>query len=119
MRLHQPTKSPIHVGQLSWAKREIAKSLSHRCALFRLVGIGTISENDLAETWNRRECTSITAPFLRRNSVMKRPIFGMLLGGFLGIFDGLTALISAPETAPEIVGIVIGSTIKGLITGVL
>jgi hypothetical protein len=50
---------------------------------------------------------------------MKKPVFGMLLGGFLGIFDGLSALVSAPETAPQIAGIVIGSTIKGLIAGAL
>ena len=48
---------------------------------------------------------------------MKKPVFGMLLGGVLGIFDGLSALVSAPETAPGIMGIVIGSTIKGLIAG--
>lgn len=48
---------------------------------------------------------------------MKKPLFGMLLGGVLGIFDGLSALVSAPETAPGIVGIVIGSTIKGIIAG--
>jgi FtsH-binding integral membrane protein len=50
---------------------------------------------------------------------MKKPVFGLLLGGFLGIFDGLSALVSAPEVAPQIVGIVIGSTIKGLIAGAL
>jgi hypothetical protein len=50
---------------------------------------------------------------------MKKPVFGMLLGGFLGIFDGLSALLSAPETAPQIAGIVIGSTIKGVIAGLL
>ena len=50
---------------------------------------------------------------------MKKPVFGMLLGGFLGIFDGLTALVSAPETAPQIAGIVIGSTVKGLLAGLL
>ena len=50
---------------------------------------------------------------------MKKPVFGLLLGGVLGIFDGLSALVSAPETAPGIVGIVIGSTIKGIIAGVL
>ena len=50
---------------------------------------------------------------------MKKPVFGLLLGGVLGIFDGLTALVSAPETAPGIVGIVIGSTIKGIIAGAL
>ena len=50
---------------------------------------------------------------------MKKPVFGLLLGGFLGIFDGLSALVSAPETAPQIGGIVIGSTIKGLLAGVL
>ena len=48
---------------------------------------------------------------------MKKPVFGMLLGGVLGIFDGLSALVSAPETAPGIVGIVIGSTFKGIIAG--
>jgi hypothetical protein len=48
---------------------------------------------------------------------MKKPVFGMLLGGVLGVFDGLSALMSAPETRPGIVGIVIGSTIKGLIAG--
>jgi len=48
---------------------------------------------------------------------MKKPVFGMLLGGVLGIFDGLSALVSAPETAPGIMGIVIGSTIKGIIAG--
>lgn len=50
---------------------------------------------------------------------MKKPVFGMLLGGILGIFDGLSALVSAPETAPDIVGIVIGSTFKGIVAGLL
>ena len=50
---------------------------------------------------------------------MKKPVFGMLLGGVLGIFDGLSALVSAPETAPQIMGIVIGSTGKGLLVGAL
>lgn len=50
---------------------------------------------------------------------MKKPVFGMVLGGILGIFDGLSALVSAPETAPGIVGIVIGSTLKGVIAGLL
>ena len=50
---------------------------------------------------------------------MKKPVFGMLLGGILGIFDGLSALVSAPETAPQIMGIVIGSTFKGIIAGLL
>jgi MFS family permease len=50
---------------------------------------------------------------------MKKPLYGLLLGGFLGIFDGLSALVSAPETAPQIVGIVIGSTFKGLLAGLL
>ena len=50
---------------------------------------------------------------------MKKPVFGMLLGGVLGIFDGLSALVSAPETAPQITGIVIGSTVKGIIAGLL
>jgi hypothetical protein len=50
---------------------------------------------------------------------MKKPLFGLLLGGILGIFDGLSALVSAPETAPQIVGIVIGPAIKGVITGFL
>src|SRR5574338_129873 len=56
-------------------------------------------------------------PFL-----MKKPLFGMLLGGVLGIPDGLSALVSAgddPNIRAGIVGIVIGSTVKGLITGVL
>jgi hypothetical protein len=50
---------------------------------------------------------------------MKKPVFGMILGGVLGVFDGLSALVSAPETAPGIIGIVIGSTVKGIIAGVL
>ena len=50
---------------------------------------------------------------------MKKPLFGMILGGVLGIFDGLSALVSAPETAPMITGIVIGSTFKGIVTGLL
>jgi FtsH-binding integral membrane protein len=50
---------------------------------------------------------------------MKKPVFGLLLGGFLGVFDGLSALVSAPETAPQIGGIVIGSTIKGILAGAL
>ncbi len=50
---------------------------------------------------------------------MKKPLFGMILGGVLGVFDGLSALVSAPETAPGIIGIVIGSTFKGIIAGVL
>jgi hypothetical protein len=53
---------------------------------------------------------------------MKKPIFGMLLGGALGIPDGLSALVSAgddPNIRAGIVGIVIGSTVKGLIAGLL
>ena len=53
---------------------------------------------------------------------MKRPLFGMLLGGVLGIPDGLSALVSAgddPNIRAGIGAIVIGSTVKGLITGVL
>jgi hypothetical protein len=53
---------------------------------------------------------------------MKKPLFGMLLGGVLGIPDGLSALVSAGDDATVragIVGIVIGSTLKGLITGLL
>jgi hypothetical protein len=50
---------------------------------------------------------------------MKKPVFGMLLGGFLGIFDGLSALVSAPEVAPQIMGIVFGSVFKGLLAGAL
>lgn len=50
---------------------------------------------------------------------MRKPVFGLILGGILGIFDGLSALVSAPETAPQITGIVIGSTVKGLVAGVL
>jgi len=54
--------------------------------------------------------------------IMKKPLFGMLLGGLLGIPDGLSALVSAgddPNVRAGIVGIVIGSTVKGLITGLL
>jgi hypothetical protein len=53
---------------------------------------------------------------------MKKPLFGMLLGGILGIPDGLSALVSAgddPNIRAGIVGIVIGSTVKGVITGLL
>ena len=53
---------------------------------------------------------------------MKKPLFGMLLGGVLGIPDGLSALVSAgddPTVRAVIVGIVIGSTLKGLMTGLL
>ena len=53
---------------------------------------------------------------------MKKPLFGMLLGGVLGIPDGLSALVSAgddPAIRAGIVGIVIGSTVKGLIAGLL
>ena len=53
---------------------------------------------------------------------MKKPLFGMLLGGILGIPDGLSALVSAgddPTVRAGIVGIVIGSTLKGVITGLL
>jgi hypothetical protein len=53
---------------------------------------------------------------------MKKPLFGMLLGGVLGIPDGLSALVSAgddPNIRAGIVAIVIGSTVKGLITGLL
>jgi hypothetical protein len=53
---------------------------------------------------------------------MKKPVFGMLLGGALGIPDGLSALVSAgddPNVRAGIIGIVIGSTVKGLITGLL
>jgi hypothetical protein len=54
-----------------------------------------------------------------REDAVKKPVFGLLLGGVLGVFDGLSALVSAPETAPQIAGIVIGSTVKGIITGLL
>ncbi len=50
---------------------------------------------------------------------MKKPVFGMLLGGLLGIPDGLSALVSAgddPNVRAGIVGIVIGSTVKGLVS---
>ena len=53
---------------------------------------------------------------------MRKPLFGMLLGGVLGIPDGLSALVSAgddPNIRAGIGAIVIGSTVKGLITGVL
>ena len=50
---------------------------------------------------------------------MRKPVFGLVLGGVLGIFDGLSALVSAPETAPQIAGIVIGSTFKGVLTGLV
>ncbi len=50
---------------------------------------------------------------------MKKPVFGMLLGGVLGVFDGLTALISAPETRSQIVTIVLGSTFKGIVAGLI
>ena len=53
---------------------------------------------------------------------MKKPLFGMLLGGVLGVPDGLSALVSAgddPNIRAGIVGIVIGSVVKGLIAGVL
>ena len=49
---------------------------------------------------------------------MKKPVFGLLLGGLLGIFDGLTAWFT-PAARPLLSGIVVGSTIKGLIAGVL
>ena len=53
---------------------------------------------------------------------MKKPLFGMLLGGVLGIPDGLSALVSAgddPNVRAGIGGIVIGSTVKGLVAGLL
>jgi hypothetical protein len=50
---------------------------------------------------------------------MKKPVFGMVLGGVLGVFDGLTALISAPETQSQIMTIVLGSTFKGIIAGLV
>ena len=53
---------------------------------------------------------------------MKKPLFGMLLGGVLGIPDGLSALVSAgddPNIRAGIAGIVVGSVVKGLIAGVL
>jgi hypothetical protein len=61
-------------------------------------------------------------PFHNSTRTMKKPVFGMLLGGLLGIPDGLSALVSAgddPNVRAGIVGIVIGSTVKGLITGLL
>jgi hypothetical protein len=54
----------------------------------------------------------------RVESMVNKPVFATLLGGFLGIFDGLTALFT-PDVRSQIVGIVIGSTIKGLLTGVI
>lgn len=50
---------------------------------------------------------------------MKKPIYGLILGGVLGVFDGLSSLVSAPETAPGLGGIVAGSTFKGLLAGAL
>ncbi len=64
----------------------------------------------------------IPIPFHHATRTMKKPVFGMLLGGLLGIPDGLSALVSAgddPNVRAGIVGIVIGSTVKGLITGLL
>jgi membrane protease YdiL (CAAX protease family) len=58
-------------------------------------------------------------PLTPRGINVKKPVYGMLLGGILGIFDGLSALVSAPETAPQITGIVVGSTFKGIIAGLL
>ena len=49
---------------------------------------------------------------------MKKPVFGLLLGGILGIFDGLTAWFT-PAARPMLGGIVIGSTFKGLVAGIL
>jgi len=49
---------------------------------------------------------------------MKKPVFGLLLGGILGIFDGLSSWFT-PAARSMMTSIVIGSTIKGLITGVL
>jgi hypothetical protein len=48
---------------------------------------------------------------------MKKPVYGMLLGGVLGVLDGLSALVSAPETQSAIAGIVAGSTFKGVVAG--
>jgi len=50
---------------------------------------------------------------------MKKPVYGMLLGGVLGVLDGLSSLVSAPEVAPGIAGIVIGSTFKGVLAGLI
>lgn len=59
------------------------------------------------------------SPHFSDHGSMKKPLYGMILGGVLGIFDGLTALASAPETAPQIMSIVLGSTFKGLLAGFL
>src|SRR6476659_2154436 len=64
----------------------------------------------------------IPDPLQNPTRTMKKPVFGLLLGGLLGIRDGLSALVSAgddPNVRAGIVGIVIGSTVKGLITGLL
>jgi len=50
---------------------------------------------------------------------MKKPVYGLILGGVLGVFDGLSSLVSAPETAPQVGSIVAGSTFKGLLAGAL
>jgi hypothetical protein len=65
---------------------------------------------------------SFAVPLPFHSTPMKKPIFGMLLGGALGIPDGLSALVSAgddPNIRAGIGFIVIGSTVKGLIAGLL
>ena len=72
--------------------------------------------------WGADSRFPIPDPFHHATRTMKKPVFGMLLGGLLGIPDGLSALVSAgddPNVRAGIVGIVIGSTVKGLITGLL
>ena len=49
---------------------------------------------------------------------MRKPLFGLLLGGVLGVLDGLSSLISAPEVKPQLVTILLGSTFKGLVAGI-
>lgn len=48
---------------------------------------------------------------------MKKPLFGLILGGALGILDGCTSWFT-PEVRTQILTIIIGSTFKGMIAGV-
>jgi hypothetical protein len=53
---------------------------------------------------------------------MRKPVLGVVLGGFLGLVDGFSALVSAPDdpgVKAGIAGIVTGATVKGMIGGLI
>lgn len=70
---------------------------------------------------SRLGCTSHLSRAAKVDLVMKKPLIGILVGGFLGIFDGWSALWTAgddPAVRADIAIIVAMGVLKGVIAGV-